>query len=212
MNKIIICILLCVCISNSSILDKFNIGLAYQFYVNPFSPILENPQHQAGIISKYEISKNNAYLCLETGTNSWLISNYDEEYNQSQYIGPAYLQDDSLYLHKYLYYKANLKGFYLNPYLMVCYGNLFVTAGGQFDISYHSYSYSDSVKTIYNNSDQFLNTNRYETHGNGNYWYNFARFRYSIGYRINRFEISVVSFGMLSQIGISASLFLKPMS
>jgi hypothetical protein len=210
MNKIIIPILLCVLISNSNILDRLNFGLTYQFYLDPFSPNFKNSQHQAGIISKFGISKNNAYLCLEAGTNSWLITNYDNEYGQTQYAGPAYLQVDSLYLHKPLFYKANSNGIYLNPFLMVCYGNLFVTAGGQFDIGYHSYSYSDSVKTIYNNSNQFVNSNQYRIYGNGNYWRTLSSFRYSIGYRINRFEISLVSYDLLKRMGLSICLLLKP--
>lgn len=208
MRKIILFISLCIFVSHAGILDKFNLGIAYQFYLDSLPPGLRSSQQQLGIVATFYEANEHIYFGLEAGTNSWVIYNIYQDYHD-QYFYQISSGLDSLHVTAPIYYKENSNGFYLTPFLMFNYRNIIATVGSQLDINYRSYSYADSVYSYYYESDAYLYSNSYVRHGRNRFWHASLSFRYGIGFKIKHFAINLISYDLLQRVGLSLSIFLK---
>jgi hypothetical protein len=209
MNKIIFFISLCIFVSHAGISDQFNFGITYQFYLDSISHGLNNSQHQLGCVTTFYEKNERIYFGLEAGTNTRVIYTRYEDYN-NQYYYNLISGWDSLHVTAPIYYKENSNGIYLTPFLMFYYKNIIVTVGGQLDISYRSCSSVDSVYSYYYESDAYYYNNDYLHHEWSNYWHASLGLRYSIGYKLKHFAINVISYDFLQGVGLSLSIFLKP--
>jgi hypothetical protein len=209
MNKIIIFISLCIFVSHAGILDQFNFGITYQFYVDSISHGLSSSQHQVGLVTTFYEKNERIYFGLEAGTNSRVIYTIYEDYN-NQYFYQLISGWDSLHVIAPVYYKENSNGIYLTPFLMFYYQNIIATVGGQLDISYRSCSSVDSVYSYYYESDAYYYNNDYIHHEWSKYWRASLSLRYSVGYKLKHFAINLISYDFLQGVGLSLSIFLKP--